>query len=288
MSVSAGTPPTTAETIALLARSRPAAKALEADLRLAGRLAITSFKLRYSSSALGYAWSLMRPLLIFGMLYLVFALWLLRGRTAPGENFPVELLVGIVVWTFFAEATSAATTAVAANADMLHRARFSRWVLVVAAVASATITLAVNVTLVTIVGLAFHWFSIGWQTLWVPLLLLEFIALSVGLGLVLSSLFVYYRDLGYIWEIVLQFLFYASAIIVPLALVPAGVRELVILNPVAQITEDLRRALVSSSIPWTVDLVGAKFVVPLVAVACSLVAGVVIFRLLSARFGERL
>lgn len=288
MSVRAGPQPTTAETIALLTRNRPAATPLWSDLRLAGRLAVTSFKLRYSSSALGYAWSLMRPLLIFGMLYLVFALWLLRGRVTAGENFPVELLVGIVAWTFFAEATSTATTAVAANADMLHRARFSRWVLVVAAVASAAITLAVNVTLVTIVGLVFHWFNIGWQTLWVPLLLLEFIAFSVGLGLVLSALFVYYRDLGYIWEIVLQFLFYASAIIVPLSLVPVAVRGIVILNPVAQITEDMRRALVSSTVPWTVTLVGTRFAIPLAGVALTFAAGVLVFRHLSAHFGERL
>ena len=278
----------TAGVIARLARTAPPPGRVSSSLALTLRLAVTSFKLRYSSSALGYAWSLLRPLLLFGMLYLVFALFLLRGRTAAGENFPVELLVGIVAWTFFAEATTSATVAVAANADMLHKAQFPRWVLVAAAVLSATFTLVVNLLLVLAVGLIFHWYAIGWQSLWVPALLLELIALAFGLGLLLSTLFVYYRDLSYIWEIVLQLLFYVSAIIFPLSLVPAAFQWAVNLNPVAQIIEDLRRALVSDAIPWSATLLGTKVWVPITGVALSLALGAVLFRRLSARFGERL
>lgn len=288
MSVSVQSAPTTAETLARLSRTAPRRADRRGSLRLVTRLAITSFKLRYSSSALGYAWSLVRPLLLFGMLYLVFALFLLRGRTAPGEHFPVQLLVGIVGWTFFAEGTMSAAVSIASNADMLHRARFPRWVLVVAAVLSAAITLAVNAGIVIVVGLVFGWFTLGVQTLWVPLLLLELIALALGLGLVLSAVFVYYRDLGYIWEIALQFLFYASAIVFPLSFVPSGFRWIVTLNPVAQITEDLRRALVTDEIPWSVSTLGARFAVPLASVALSLILGALFFRALSARFGERL
>ncbi|MBV8527432.1 MAG: ABC transporter permease [Candidatus Dormibacteraeota bacterium] len=288
MSVSIQPAPSTAETIARLARPRSGEAPMRTSVRLIARLAYTSFKLRYSSSALGYVWSLVRPLALFGMLYLFFVLVLLRGLTSSRVNFPVQLLVGIVIWTFFVEATSTATVSVAANADMLHRARFPRWVLVVAAVASAAITLAVNLTLVAVLGLVFHWFTIGVQTLWVPVLLLELVALALGLGLLLAAFFVYYRDLGYIWEIALQFLFYASAILFPFSLVPAHWQWLVTLNPVAQVTEDLRRALVTDQIPWSATLLGAKFALPLVAVALSVVAGWLMFRRLSARFGERL
>jgi ABC-2 type transport system permease protein len=288
MSVSVQSAATTAETLARLARpaQRPAAQ--RSSLRLVWRLAFTSFKLRYSGSALGYAWSLVRPLLLFGMLYLVFALFLLRGRTAPGEHFPVQLLVGIVAWTFFAEATMTATSSIVANADILHRSRFPRWILVVSAVLSAAITLAINAALVIALGLALNWYTIGVQTLWVPLLLLELIALALGLGLALAAFFVYYRDLGYIWEIALQFLFYASAIVFPFSLVPGGLRWLVGLNPVAQITEDLRRALVTDQIPWSSSILGARLAVPLGSVALTLVVGALLFRALSARFGERL
>jgi ABC-2 type transport system permease protein len=288
MSVSVQSAPTTAETLARLARPSARPTDRRNSLRLVIRLAVTSFKLRYSSSALGYAWSLVRPLMLFGMLYLVFALFLLRGRTAPGEHFPVQLLVGIVCWTFFAEATSAATVSIVVNADVLHRARFSRWVLVVAAVLSAAITLVVNASIVIVVGLVFNWFTIGLQTLWVPLLLLELSALALGFGLVLSAFFVYYRDLGYIWEIALQFLFYTSAIVFPLSFVPNAFRGIVMLNPVAQIVEDFRRALVTDEIPWTVSTLGARLAVPLGCVALSLILGGVLFRVLSPRFGERL
>ena len=288
MSVSVQSAPTTAETLARLARGRQRPADRLSNIRLVTRLAVTSFKLRYSSSALGYAWSLVRPLMLFGMMYLVFALFLLRGRTAPGEHFPVQLLVAIVGWTFFAEATTSATVSIAANADMLHRARFPRWVLVVAAVLSAAITLAVNATIVIVVGLVFNWFTIGLQTLLVPVLLLELTALALGLGLVLSAFFVYYRDLGYMWEIALQFLFYASAIVFPLSFVPSGFRWIATLNPVAQITEDLRRALVTNEIPWSSSMLGARLAVPLACVALSLGGGALLFRVLSARFGERL
>ncbi len=79
--------------------------AFQRNLNLTRELAVTAFKLRYAGSVLGYVWSLIKPLMMFGMLYLVFAFFLLRDRTNSGENFPVQLLVGIVVWTFFADAT---------------------------------------------------------------------------------------------------------------------------------------------------------------------------------------
>jgi ABC-2 type transport system permease protein len=255
---------------------------------LTREIAVTSFKLKYAGSALGYMWSLMRPLMIFGMLYLVFALFLLRGRTAPGENFPVELLVGIIAWTFFAEATTASVSAVVANAEVLRKALFPRWILVVASVMSAVMTLVVNFSLILVVGLILHWYVIGWQTLLVPVLLLELVLLSLGVGMFLASVFVYYRDVGYIWEILQLLLFYASAILFPLSIVPAHLQGWVALNPLAQIIEDMRRALVSSKIPWSASVLGGGLAIPLVAVCLSLVVGTIVFKRLSRHFGERL
>jgi ABC-2 type transport system permease protein len=233
-------------------------------------------------------WSLMRPLMIFGMLYLVFALFLLRGRTSSGENFPVELLVGIIAWTFFAEATSASVSAVVANGEVLRKALFPRWILVAASVVSAAMTLAVNFSLIVLLGLALHWYTIGLQTLLVPALLLEMVVLSMGVGMFLASVFVYYRDVGYIWEILQLLLFYASAIIFPLSLVPQQLQWLIAINPLAQIVEDMRRALVSSTIPWSATVLGAKLAVPLIGVCLALVVGVLVFQRLSRHFGERL
>lgn len=279
---------TTIDTLALLARGATRPSRLRSNVTLTRELALTSFKLKYAGSALGYMWSLMRPLMIFGMLYLVFALFLLKGRTAPGENFPVELLIGIIAWTFFAEATTASVSAVVANGEVLRKALFPRWILVVAAVMSAAMTLVVNFSLILVLGLALRWYVIGWQSLLVPLLLLELVVLSLGVGMILASVFVYYRDVGYIWEILQLLLFYASAILFPLSLVPGHLQWLVALNPLAQVVEDMRRALVSSTIPWSSTVLGSKLAIPVIGVCLSLVVGVIVFRRLARHFGERL
>ena len=225
--------------------------------------------------------------MVFGMMYVVFALFLLRGRTSAAENFPVELLVGIVVWTFFADATVTSLSSIVANGDMVRKAYFPRWILVAAATLSAAMTLLVNMALVIGVGLALNWFHFGLPTLIVIPILVELYVVSVGVGLLLAATFVFYRDLSHVWEIGLQFLFYASAIVFPLSLVPSRYLGLVALNPMAQMIEDLRRALVSPSIQWSASLLGGLLVVPIALSVICLLAGVLTFRRLSPRFGER-
>jgi ABC-2 type transport system permease protein len=258
------------------------------NLNLTRELAVTSFKLKYTGSVLGYLWSLAKPLMIFGMMYLVFALFLLRGRTAAGENFPVQLLVGVVVWTFFADATSTAIQSITSNGHMILKAYFPRWILVVAATLSAAMTFVVNMLLILAVGLPLHWFQVGWQSLAFPLLLLELYVLVLGVAMLLSALFVFYRDLGHIWEILLQLLFYGSVIVFPFTLIPVRFQAWVALNPMAQIVEDVRRALVSTQIPWTASILGFKFIIPILGVFLVLGVGALTFRTLSPRFGEAL
>lgn len=288
MTTEAPSPLSTSEALALFARNGERPTQAQSNLTLVRELAVTSFRLRYADSVLGYLWSLMRPVLMFGMLYIVFVLVLLRGRTAASENFPVELLVAIAAWTFFAEATSTSVSAIAANGDVLKKARFPRWVLVLAAVLSASMTLVVNFSLVIVIGIALHWYTIGTQTFVVLPLLLEFAALSIGLGFFLAAVYVRFRDLGYIWELALLLLFYGSGIIFPLSLVPARFQWLVMLNPVAQITEDLRHALVSPTIPWAADILGRRLVLPIACVLLSVVIGSFVFSRLAPRFGDHL
>jgi len=219
---------------------------------------------------------------------LVFAVFLLRGRTAKGENFPVELLLGIVVWTFFADATVSAVGAIVGNAHIVRKAYFPRWILVVASTLSATMTLAVNLTLMFVIGFPLGWFHVGLQALLVPLLFVELYMLVAGIGLLLSALFVFYRDLGHVWEITLQLLFYASAIVFPFSLIPSRFRQLIAFNPMAQILEDMRRALVSAVVPWSSDVLGGLLIVPCAAVCVVFVVGLLVFNRLSPKFGEAL
>jgi ABC-2 type transport system permease protein len=266
----------------------PRPSAWRSNLNLTRELAVTTFKLKYTGSVLGYAWSLVKPLLIFGMTYLVFAVFLLRGRTSPAENFPVQLLLGIVVWTFIADATLSSVSAIAGNAHILRKAYFPRWILVVASTLSATMTLVVNITLMLVIGIPLGWFHISLATLLLPLLFVELYLFVVGVGMLLSALFVFYRDLGHVWEILLQLLFYASAIVFPFALIPPRFRLLIAFNPLAQIIEDMRRSLVSPLLPWTANVLGGFLVVPVAAVVIIFGLGFLVFHRLSPKFGEAL
>ncbi|MDQ2960849.1 MAG: ABC transporter permease [Candidatus Dormibacteraeota bacterium] len=261
---------------------------LRSDLNLTRELAITNFKLKYTGSVLGYAWSLVKPLLIFGMTYVVFVEFLLRGRTGKAENFPVQLLVGIVVWTFFADATGASVPAIVNNGHMIRKAYFPRWIPVVASTLSAAMTLFLNLILMIAIGVPLHFYQVGFQALLIPLLFVELYVLVLGIGLLLSSLFVYFRDLGHVWEIMVQLLFYGSAIIFPFSLIPGRFRVIVGLNPAAQIIEDMRRALVSKAIPWDATVLGWLAFVPFTLVVVIAVAGALTFRRLSPRFAESL
>jgi ABC-2 type transport system permease protein len=262
--------------------------ALRSNLNLTRELAVTTFKLKYTGSVLGYAWSLVKPLLIFGTTYLVFAVFLLRGRTSAAENFPVELLLGIVVWTFFAEATATSTASVVANGHILRKAYFPRWILVVASTLSVTMTLTVNMVLILVVGLPLGWFHVGWHTLVLPLLFVELYVLVAGIGLLLSALYVFYRDIAHVWEILLQILFYGSAVVFPFSLIPAKYKTLIAFNPMAQIIEDMRRALVSQVIPWSSQVLGPLLIVPIAAVLVIFGLGFIVFTRRSPHFGEAL
>jgi ABC-2 type transport system permease protein len=272
----------------LLESAEPAPSRMHSNLTLTLALALASFKLKYAGSVLGYLWSLVKPLLLFGMMYVVFALFLLRGRTPSGENFPVELLFGIVIWTFFADATSTSLLAIVNNGDMIKKAYFPRWILVVAAELSSLMTLVVNVALVLAVGIPLHWFTFGMQSLLLIPLLLELFVVAMGAGLLLSALYVYARDLAHIWEIILQALFFASAVVFPFTLIPDRFQGIVALSPLTQMIEDMRRAIISPGIPWTSAVLGARFAVPLVVALGSLGLGALIFARLSRRFGENI
>jgi len=267
----------------------PAASAFRRNLSLTLELAVTQFRLRYTGSVLGYAWSLLRPFFLFGINYVVFIYVL----TVGGKEFGTQLLVGIVVWTFFSEGTNAALTSIASNGHLLRKAAFPRIVLVIASMLTAIFTFAINLFLVILLTAALGRMHLGWRSLWAVPLLLELAMLTMGIGLLLAALFVYFRDVGHLWEIFSQLLFYASAIVFPFVKLQQGhlrrlLPHLVGLNPVAQIIEDLRRALVidDPTVPWTLAVNGWLFVIPLVLVGATLISGLLVFRRLSPNFAE--
>jgi ABC-2 type transport system permease protein len=259
------------------------------NVNLVRELSITGFKLKYTGSALGYVWSLIKPMMLFGIMYLVFSQLLRVGRNDP--DFPVQLLIAIVAWTFFTEATSTAMNAVAGNGDLIRKAYFPRWILVVASNTSALLTFAINTTLVVVVTLALGHLDLTLRSLLAPLYYLELILLVLGLSLLLSSLFVFFRDLGHIWEILSLVLFYGSAVVFPITLIKSKtLLDLAGLNPVAQIIQDLRYALVQPSAfnQSMGSLIGPLVIIPIALSLAAFVVGFLVFSRLTPRFAESL
>lgn len=263
--------------------------AFQRNVNLVRELSITGFKLKYTGSALGYVWSLVKPMMLFGIMYLVFSQLLRVGQSDP--DFPVQLLIAIVAWTFFTEATSTAMNAVAGNGDLIRKAYFPRWILVVASNTSALLTFAINTTLVVVVTLALGHLDLTLRSLLAPLYYLELIVLVLGLSLLLSALFVFFRDLGHIWEILSLVLFYGSAVVFPITLIKSKrLLDLAGLNPVAQIIQDLRYALVQPSAfnQSMGSLIGSLIIIPIALSLAALVVGFLVFSRLTPRFAESL
>lgn len=245
----------------------------------------TDFKLRYQGSALGYLWSLLRPLLLFLILYLVFAKFLRLGGDIP--HYPVYLLVGILLWNFFSEITSGSVGAIVGKGDLIRKLNFPKYVIVLASCASALINLGLN-AFVIIIFMVFAGVDVGWQAFMVAPLVLELAVFAVALGFILSAMFVRLRDVSYIWEVVLQAGFYATPIIYPLTLLPQYAQEVLLLSPVAQVIQDVRYALVTPEtvVPREVYDNVALLFVPLVIVLGTGVIAVVYFKRRARTFAE--
>ncbi len=209
-------------------------------LELTLTLARTEFKLRYFGSALGYAWSLMRPLLFFGVIYVFFTQILKVGAGIP--HYGVYLLTGIVLWNYFAEATGGAVTCLVAREALLRKVRFPRMAVPLSVSLTATFNLGMNFIAVFVFALA-SGISPAWSWLWLLPIILGFIALATGVGMLLSALYVRYRDVAPIWEVLTQILFYCSPIMY-LATSYSGLEHLALLSPVALMLTQMGHAFV--------------------------------------------
>ena len=214
-------------------------------LILLRELVITDFKLRYQNSALGYLWSLLRPLFMFVILYIVFVYFFKIGSDIP--HFPVYLLLGIVLWNFFAEITNSSVTAVVSQGDVIRKLNFPKYVIIVSSSISALINLTLNLGVVG-VFMIINNVQLTWSAVFAPLFIVEIFVFALSVGFILSALFVRLRDINYIWEVIMQALFYATPILYPLQMVTdkaPWAAQLLLLNPVAQAMHDIRWLVVT-------------------------------------------
>ena len=248
----------------------------------------TDFKLRYQGSVLGYTWSLLRPLLLFAIPYIVFVKFLRIGGDIP--HFPIYLLLGIVLWNFLSEVTSQSLSSIVGRGDLIRKIRIPRWIIVLSASVSALINLGLNL-LVVLAFMFFNKIDFLETSIWFPLILLQIYILGLGLSLILATAFVKYRDVSYIWEVVLQAGFYVTPILYPLTLITnITYQKLLLINPMAQAIQDARYVLVTHS-TLTVGTVFKDVVywtVPIGICLAFLLVGILYFRKEAKNFAEDL
>ncbi len=249
---------------------------------------MTEFKLRYQGSVLGYLWSLMRPLFLFIILFFVFVYFLRIGSGVP--HWPVQLLLGIVLWNFFAETTSNGISAVVDRSEVIRKINFPKYVIIFSSSISALINLLINLVVIG-VFMVFNKVPLQWEALIAPLYILQLFVLGLGIAFLLGSWYVKVRDIKYIWEIVMQGLFYASVVIYPISeLINRSdqLAKIVLLNPVAQIIQDTRHNLVSLDTQTLGSLSDNPLIVavPIVITVMVALAGAIVYRRSSPHFAE--
>ena len=276
----------------LAARRRGGPAALGDDLRrfvnLTLMLAATDFKLRFFGSVLGYLWTLVRPLMLFGVIYVVFTEVVKLGEGV--ENYPVYLLTSIVLFTFFSETTGRGVKALVERETMLRKIRFPRLVIPLSVALAALFNLLANLVAVFVFVLAS---GIGPRVAWLemPLLIGMLVVLATGVSMLTSALYVRYRDVEPIWEVALQILFYASPILYVVTIVPQEWRnEMVALNPIATVLTQMRHALIDADAPSAVDVLGGwpQLAIPLAIVAAVFALGLWVFARETPRIAENL
>ena len=257
---------------------------------LLSELTKTDFKLRYQGSVLGYLWALLRPLMMFAILYIVFAKLLRFGGDIP--HYPVYLLAGTTMWSFFTECTSQGIQAMVIRGDLIRKISFPKYIVVVSATLTAVINMLINLVVVIIFALI-NGVTPNMSWLLVPLSLVELYVLSLGISFLLGAINVKYRDITSIWDVLTQALFYAVPIIYPLSLVAESsisAAKIILLNPIAQAIQDIRHNLITPETITTWNYISNPWLqfLPIILIIVILIFATLYFRKKSRFFAEEI
>jgi ABC-2 type transport system permease protein len=217
-------------------------------------MSVTEFKRVYFGTVLGYLWSLIRPLMLFGVLLFVFTQVFKVGSEL--ENYPVLLLLGIVLFTFFQEATTNGVSSVVGQEAVVRKTQFPRLVIPLATVLTCFFNFCLNLVVVTVFILAWG-VDPTWTWLLLPVAVLLLFVFTAAVSMALSVLFVRFRDVGIIWVVFSQVLFYATPILYPIEFLKDETLErLLMVNPLAPIFESVRVWVIEPSAPSATDVAG--------------------------------
>jgi ABC-2 type transport system permease protein len=269
--------------------------AVGTDLRrfvtLTRTLAVTDFKLRFFGSALGYLWQLMRPLMLFGVLYFVFSEFLQFGGEV--KFYPQALLLGIVLYGFFSEATSMALRSMVQRESLVRKIDFPRLAVPLASVLTALFNLGLNLIPVFVFLLAAGG-TPRWSWIELPVILVFLLVFVLGIAMLLSALFVRYRDVEPIWDVILQILFYATPIFYTVQTIidKAGITwaRVLLANPFATALQQAKHAVIDPSHVSAGQAFGSQawLAVPTAIALGTFALGWIVFRREAPRIAEEL
>ena len=255
------------------------------QLRVLKVIATVEFKLKYADSAMGYIWSLVKPLSYFAVLWFVFGRFL--KVSADIDNYALYLLIGIVLYTFLVDATGLAFPSLLKGATIIRKLSFPPIVLPVSVTLTAGMTFLINLLAVVLfVVISGEKPELDW--LLIPLLLLEFYVFLLGLGLILATLFVRLRDIAQIWELGVQLLIFAAPVMYPISILPDWAQKVAYVNPLTQVMQDIRVLMLETPPPderVSAVLAGGRLV-PVAVAFFLFVFGIMMFRRNSPRFPE--
>jgi ABC-2 type transport system permease protein len=250
-------------------------------------LAVTDWRLRFYGSALGYAWTLARPFAFFGVIYVVFTEIADVGNGI--KDYGICILFSMVLFQFFAEATNGSVTSVVARENLLRKMRFPRLAIPLSTILTALLNLGMTLLAVVVFAAATGVYP-KWGWLELPLLVAVLAVLATGTGMLLSVLFVRFRDVQPIWEVTTQILFYASPVLYVATMVPDGYQRVYLFNPLAAVLTQVRHAVVDPTAPTASAAIGGAgwLLVPLAVTVLAFALGAWVFGREAPRIAENL
>lgn len=249
-------------------------------------ISATEFKKSFHGTAFGYLWSLVRPLMLFAVLLVVFT----RIFRFDVPNYPVLLLFNLVVFGLFQEGTGAAVSSVLAQEGIVRKTQFPRLVIPLSSVMVALFTLSLNLIAVFAFILAYG-VEPTWTWLLLPVILLLVFVLTCAVSLLLSALNVRFRDVAIIWTVAATVLLYATPVIYPIDfLEPSFLKDVLLANPLTLIFEQARHWIIDPEAPGAVSVAGGWLnMLPAAAIyVATCILGVWVFNREAPKIAERL
>ena len=207
-------------------------------------LAVTDLKLRYRNSVLGFFWTVLEPLLMLSVFYLVFS-YLLKTDI---ENYPLFLLLGIILWNSFSRGTTMSSNCILSRGNIVLSVNFSKIVLPISSSITSFLMLSFEFLIFAVFLLVFQ-FVPSLTTMLLPIVIIPLFLITVGIGMILSVLNVMYRDVGYIWTVILQAGFFLTPVIYMLDILPQELQMVLFFNPLSHILTWARDFVLYGNIP---------------------------------------